>query len=98
MKLAFIDGSSLRPLIRSEGLKHCICSISLVALWILNAIPKEIAEAFIYTSSTRDVWIELEGKYGGSNGPIVYQLQREIASIYQGNMTTTKYYTKLKKH
>lgn len=32
-----------------------------------------------------------------SNGPMIYQIQREIASVSQGNETISKYYTKLKK-
>ncbi|KAK4396921.1 Retrovirus-related Pol polyprotein from transposon RE2 [Sesamum angolense] len=36
-------------------------------------------------------------RYGESNGPMIYQLQREIASASQGNMTVSGYYTKIKK-
>ena len=31
------------------------------------------------------------------NGPLVYQIQREIAFVSQGTMNVSQYYTKLKK-
>ena len=51
----------------------------------------------MYVSSTRDLWMELEARYGESNGPSIYQLQRLIRFIVQGNKLVTNYYTKLKK-
>ena len=51
----------------------------------------------MYVSSTRDLWMELEARYGESNGPSIYQLQREIRFIVQGNMSVTNYYTNERK-
>ena len=51
----------------------------------------------MYVNSTRDLWMELEARYGESNGQSIYQLQREIRFIVQGNMSVTNYYTKLMK-
>ncbi|KAL0451244.1 UNVERIFIED_CONTAM: hypothetical protein Slati_1102500 [Sesamum latifolium] len=41
--------------------------------------------------------LELEARFGESNGLMIYQIQHEIASVSQGNMTVTEYYTKIKK-
>ncbi|KAK4386184.1 hypothetical protein Sango_2489000 [Sesamum angolense] len=69
----------------------------MVVSWILNSISKDIAEAFLYATSARDLWLELESRFGESNGPLLYQIQREIASISQENMSVAVYFTKLKK-
>ncbi|KAL2226424.1 UNVERIFIED_CONTAM: hypothetical protein Sindi_2001100 [Sesamum indicum] len=63
----------------------------------MSAISKEIAEAFLYAESARDLWVELEMRFGDSNGPLLYQIQREIATTSQKNMTVAAYFTKLKK-
>lgn len=42
------------------------------------------------------MWLELEEHFGESNGPLIYQLQRQIASISQGDSSLSKYYTNLK--
>jgi len=40
-----------------------------VALWILNTISKELLEAFLYTTTVRELWIEIAERFGESNGP-----------------------------
>ncbi|KAL4559506.1 hypothetical protein LXL04_031644 [Taraxacum kok-saghyz] len=68
----------------------------MVRSWLLNAISKEIVGAFIFATTARELWIELEEHFSESNGPLIYQLQRQIASIHQGDSSVSKYYTKLK--
>ncbi|KAL0446249.1 UNVERIFIED_CONTAM: hypothetical protein Slati_1752800 [Sesamum latifolium] len=92
----FIDGRSVRPADDSDELDEWIRTDYMVTTWILNMISKEIVDAFIYASSARSLWLELEARYGGSNGPMIYNLEREIASISQGEMSFTTYFTKIK--
>ncbi|KAL0307924.1 UNVERIFIED_CONTAM: hypothetical protein Sangu_3002700 [Sesamum angustifolium] len=58
-------------------------------------VSKEILDAFIY-ASVRSLWLELESRYRGSNGPMIYNLEREISFIAQGEMSVTAYFTKIK--
>ncbi|KAL0378847.1 UNVERIFIED_CONTAM: Retrovirus-related Pol polyprotein from transposon TNT 1-94 [Sesamum radiatum] len=69
----------------------------MVTSWLWNSISKEIVEAFMYASSSRELWLELQARYERSNGPMVYQIQWEISSISQGEMSLTAYLTKAKK-
>ncbi|KAL0461871.1 UNVERIFIED_CONTAM: Retrovirus-related Pol polyprotein from transposon RE2 [Sesamum latifolium] len=69
----------------------------MVTSWILNSISKKIVESFLYTSTTRELWVELETRFGQSNGPMVYQLKREMASLSQGLMSVSTYFSKLKR-
>ncbi|KAL0383079.1 UNVERIFIED_CONTAM: hypothetical protein Scaly_0595200 [Sesamum calycinum] len=41
------------------------------------------------------LWLDLEERYGENNGPLVYQLQRAIASITQGSHTVVEYFNNL---
>ncbi|KAK4380821.1 Retrovirus-related Pol polyprotein from transposon RE2 [Sesamum angolense] len=43
----------------------------------------------------RQLWLDLEERYGENNGPLVYQLQRAIASITQGSHTVVEYFNNL---
>ncbi|KAL2242369.1 UNVERIFIED_CONTAM: Retrovirus-related Pol polyprotein from transposon RE1 [Sesamum indicum] len=97
MKLAFIDGTFPRPAIGSALFEQWRRADLMVTSWLWNSISKEIVEGFMYVSSSRELWLEIEARYGCSTGPTIYQLQREISSISQGNMTLTSYLTKLKK-
>ncbi|KAJ0098282.1 hypothetical protein Patl1_28009 [Pistacia atlantica] len=69
----------------------------MIRSWLLNSVSSDIVGAFLYASTAEELWSELKEHYGESNGPLIYQIQREIASVSQGNETISKYYTKLKK-
>ncbi|KAL0408303.1 UNVERIFIED_CONTAM: Retrovirus-related Pol polyprotein from transposon TNT 1-94 [Sesamum radiatum] len=68
---------------------------SMVVSWLLNAITKNISNAFIYTKSARVLLITLNERYGICNGPLLYQLEHEIASATQGGLSVVDYFTKL---
>ncbi|KAL2239868.1 UNVERIFIED_CONTAM: Retrovirus-related Pol polyprotein from transposon RE1 [Sesamum indicum] len=97
MKLAFIDGTFPRPPAGSVQFEQWRRADLMVTSWLWNSISKEIVEAFMYVSSSRELWLELQARYGRSSAPLIYQLQREISSISQGDMTLTTYLTKMKK-
>ncbi|KAL0345271.1 UNVERIFIED_CONTAM: Retrovirus-related Pol polyprotein from transposon RE1 [Sesamum radiatum] len=97
MKLGYITGSNPKPAEDSEEYEQWVRTDSLVISWILNTISKEIVESFLYIDTARELWLEIEARYGVSNGPLVYQLQREIASASQGTLSVSAYFAKLKK-
>ena len=41
--------------------------------------------------------MELEERYGQSNGPQLYQVQKKLAQISQGSNSITSYYTRIKR-
>lgn len=47
--------------------------------WILNAIAKDLVEAFLYVTNSRELWTEIEERFGESNGPMLYQIKREMS-------------------
>ncbi|KAL2228852.1 UNVERIFIED_CONTAM: Retrovirus-related Pol polyprotein from transposon RE2, partial [Sesamum indicum] len=97
MKLGFIGGSFPRPMIGTTNFEQWRQVDLMVTSWIWNSISRDIVEGFMYVSSSRELWLEIQARYGRSNGPMVYLLQREIASIAQGDMSLTSYMTKFKK-
>ncbi|KAL0416374.1 UNVERIFIED_CONTAM: hypothetical protein Slati_3469300 [Sesamum latifolium] len=97
MKLEFIDRSLSKLDINDVSFEKWIRVDSMVTTWILNSISKEIVEGFIYTKSSRSLWLDLEERSGKCYGSQLYQLQREITVLSQGNMTVEAYYTKLRR-
>lgn len=69
LKLGFIDGRCKKPSEDSDHFDQWIRVDCMVTSWILNSISKEIVDAFLYVGSARELWIELEERYGESNGP-----------------------------
>ncbi|KAL2248465.1 UNVERIFIED_CONTAM: hypothetical protein Sindi_2698800 [Sesamum indicum] len=95
-KLMFIDSTDSRPAIGTPQHKQWRITDCMVRTWILNTISKDLLNAYLYSSSSKDLWLELEARYDECDGTLLYKLQCEISSISQGNMSVTSYYTKLK--
>ncbi|KAL2247811.1 UNVERIFIED_CONTAM: Retrovirus-related Pol polyprotein from transposon RE2 [Sesamum indicum] len=64
MKLDFIEGTAIRPPVNSDEFKRWNRIDSMVTTWVLNCMTKELAESFMYVGSSRELWIELEARYG----------------------------------
>ena len=97
VKIGFIDGSCLMPDPTSQTYHQWIKVDNMVVSWLLNSIAPELADAFLYASSAYELWTELAERFGQSNGPLLYQIQKEIDGLYQENDSVALYYTKLKK-
>ncbi|KAL0453991.1 UNVERIFIED_CONTAM: hypothetical protein Slati_1377200 [Sesamum latifolium] len=97
MKLGFINGKNPRPSGIAEEYEQWTRGDCLVLSWLLNSMSKDIVESFLYINTARELWLELEARFGVSNGPMVYQLQKEIASATQGTLSVSAYFGKLKK-
>ena len=69
----------------------------MVLSWILNSLSKEISASVIYIDIAFEVWQDLKERFSQSNGPRVYQLQKEIASLNQEQSLVSALYTKLKR-
>ena len=70
-KIGFIDGTC--PPLSSDSpqfgvWKRVDC---MVMSWILNSISKEISKSFIYADFVQDLWLEIEVRFGESNGPLI---------------------------
>ncbi|KAL0299191.1 UNVERIFIED_CONTAM: Retrovirus-related Pol polyprotein from transposon RE1 [Sesamum radiatum] len=96
LKLGFIDGTCVKPHMTDPLFEHWVRVDSMVTTWILNCISKEIVNSFMYAKSARTLWLDLEERYGECNGPLLYQLQREITSLTQRNMSVVEYFSKLR--
>ncbi|KAL0430968.1 UNVERIFIED_CONTAM: Retrovirus-related Pol polyprotein from transposon RE1 [Sesamum radiatum] len=95
-KLGYIDGTCVRPTDESPDLKQWKITDSMVRTWILHTLSKDIVNAYLYATSARTLWLDLEARYGECDGPLLYRVQREIGSMTQGNRTVTAYYTTLR--
>lgn len=60
-------------------------------------MTKELSVDFLYVETARELWEELEHRFGESNGPILYQMKRNISLLTQGDLSLAQYHTKLKR-
>ncbi|KAF7824142.1 uncharacterized protein G2W53_022286 [Senna tora] len=96
-KLGFIDGSIKEPTDEAEYKKWKPVD-SMVKAWVRNSIEKNLAETFMFCRTSRELWVQIEERYGVKYGPKFYQLQQELASLKQGNDSVTIYYNKIHRY
>lgn len=58
---------------------------------------KELAEASIYTTPTKELWKEIKKSFSESYGPLLHRLKKEKSSFTRSNMPIMVYFTRFKK-
>ncbi|VFR00862.1 unnamed protein product [Cuscuta campestris] len=96
-KQGFVQGKIKKPDDSSNRVNHWQRCNDMITSWILNTLSKEIGDSVLYAENIAELWNELEDRFGQSNGARLFQLQKEICSITQGNSDVATYYTRLKK-
>lgn len=96
-KLGFIDGEIKQPVGDERELKRWKKVDYMVQSWILGAISKDMNDAFLYASSTKDLWDILQIRYRETNGVLIFNLKKKISSTIQAERTVTEYLTELQK-
>ena len=62
---------------------------------IINCISPKIATSMVYHKTAKEVWKKLQDRFSQGNGPRVYQLQKDLASISQRQLYVIDYITNL---
>ncbi|XP_074305557.1 uncharacterized protein LOC141640774 [Silene latifolia] len=95
-KVGFIDGTIPRPSpTAATALLWRRCNDTVLS-WILNSVSPEISKSILFSSTARAAWVELEERFGQSNGAGLYGVQKKLNDLSQGNDTIGSYFTKLK--
>ena len=69
---------------------------SMVIAWLHNVIDKNLHGLVAYAETAKELWFDLKDHYSEGNEILIHQLKRDIALTSQGNLSITKYFTKLK--
>ena len=97
-KLGFVDGSLPRPDddANPRVLAAWTHSNNLVISWIYNSVSKEIVSSIMFSSSAREIWLDLQTRFQQKNGLRIFHLHKQLMSLTQGSLSVSHYFTKLK--
>ncbi|VFQ95864.1 unnamed protein product [Cuscuta campestris] len=56
---------------------------SIICSWLCNSVDESIQQSIISHMIAYDLWNDLKKRYGGSNGPRMYQLKCELHNLRQ---------------
>lgn len=94
--MGFIDGSITKPPQDSSSFFARTWCNMIVTLWLINSISKDITTSFMYIDLAKHVWPDLRERFTQSNGPRVFHIQKNFATLVQDNTSVSSYFTKLK--
>ena len=67
----------------------------MVGTWLTNLVSPKIQASIVYEDTTMEIWIDLRVVFS-KNGPRVFNLQKQIAELHQGEVTIIDFFTQLK--
>ncbi|XP_075083355.1 uncharacterized protein LOC142167098 [Nicotiana tabacum] len=95
-KLDFIHGTVEKPPEGSPLMQQWQRCNDLVVAWLSNSVTKQIHRTDVYSEYAKDIWRELETRYGQADGARVFELKKELAHIFQGALDIASYLNKIK--
>ena len=64
--------------------------------WIINSVSSKLQACIIYRDTVLEIWTDLKDTFSQGNGPKVFNIQKQIAELHQGEQSFTDYFTQLK--
>lgn len=64
--------------------------------WLLFSLEKQIAKSVWYYKKARDIWHDLEERYGQASGTQLFSLQQQISEMQQGKMFVSSFFSAIK--
>ncbi|XP_056692751.1 uncharacterized protein [Spinacia oleracea] len=95
-KIGFVDGSYMKPdagTVECKAWERCndlVCSL------ILGNLNEVIAKSVMFLKSARDIWLDLEDRFGFASLAQIYSLEQKLAEIAQGNKSVSEFFTEIK--
>ena len=94
-KLVFIDGSLTSPITNSTAIWDRVNNV--VMGWIIAVLEDSIAKSVLSYKIAREIWVELEERYGQSSNAQLFSPQEELNNLVQTpTMKIAEFLTKIK--
>lgn len=84
-KLVIVTGEFMAPDAKSPLFAHWKRVNDMVMTWILNTVSDEISSSMNYMDDAYSVWDELNERFAVVSGHKIYETQRDLFKLEQGN-------------
>jgi len=95
-KVAFMTGKCSCPDPCSPLLPFWQRNNAMVLSWLLNSLTENVRNRVLYFDTAYDLWKDLEERFGQSNKATLFQVQKEVSCLSQGDLAIASYCTKAK--
>lgn len=94
-KLPFITGTLTKPAVNSPTYKAWTRCNSMLISWHLKVLDVTIAWSVLYFETTREIWLNLEERFGQTSGTQLLSIQQQIGDLEQGEDNIATFFTKI---
>lgn len=95
-KLGFVTRKCAKPVENYSKYFNWQRCNNIVISWLLHSVGLQIAGSMMYCKRAEEIWKDLKDRYGVSNAPRLYQIQKELCSISQGNNSAASFFAQHK--
>ncbi|XP_074343831.1 uncharacterized protein LOC141683044 [Apium graveolens] len=95
-KLSFVNGTVVVPVPGTDEYKAWERCNDLVISWILFNLDETIACSVLFLKTARDIWKDLEDRFGYASITQIYSLEQTLSELTQGQQSVSEFYTKMK--
>nr|GLL24338.1 uncharacterized protein LOC109166102 [Ipomoea trifida] len=64
--------------------------------WLKSAMDRDMRNSIRYANTARDIWVDLEERFGKGSAPRAFEIRRAVVLLRQEKASISSYYTKLK--
>ncbi|XP_030949946.1 uncharacterized protein LOC115973845 [Quercus lobata] len=68
----------------------------MVGTWLTNSVSPKLQASIIYEDTALEIWNDLKNHFAQTNRPRVFNLQKQITELHQGEMSITDFFKQLK--
>lgn len=96
-KIGFVNGTVTKSVTSSSQARAWDRVNDTVIGWIINVVDENIAKSILWLKTAKEVWDELEHRYGQSSSAQLFHIEEELSKVSQTNdMSIEEFNTKLK--
>ena len=95
-KTGFVDGSIPKPASTATDFRAWERCNDLVCSLLLCNLDDSISSNVMFFKTAREIWLDLEDRYGSTSLTQLYSLEQRLADLSQGSMSVSNFFTEIK--
>ncbi|XP_021846534.1 uncharacterized protein [Spinacia oleracea] len=95
-KLGFVNGTISKPDTDDATYLAWMRCNDMMISWLLFNLDSTIAKSVMYFNTAREIWLDLEDRFGFVNGPQLFALEQQASDITQGTQSISEFFTEIK--
>ncbi|XP_068498562.1 uncharacterized protein [Phaseolus vulgaris] len=95
-KVEFVLGTCPCPLKNHPTYSAWYRCNNMVVSWLVHSVSIPIRQSIVWMDIALDIWNDLKSRYSQGDLPRISYLEPGVASLHQGELTVTDYFTKLR--